>query len=116
MPGTATRLQTAILPPVRVLLGLVGVAGLIFVARAMRFEPIMAEPLSVVAAWAACGLCLVSSVWFGKLSAAAWCGLLAATAVVVNPIAPLSPPAGSQHWIDIAGAVICGACVIRNWE
>lgn len=103
-------------PAVRVLLGLVGAAGLIFVARAMRFEPIMAEPLSQVASWAACGLCLVASVWFGKLSFAAWCGLLAALAVVVNPIAPLSPPAGSQHWIDIAGAVICGACVIRNWE
>jgi hypothetical protein len=101
---------------VRVLLGLVGVAGLIFVARAMRFEPLMAAPLSDVVAWGACGLCVVASVWFGKLSSAAWCGLLAATAVIVNPIAPITPPAGVQHWIDIAGAVICGACVIREWE
>lgn len=100
----------------RILLGLVGVAGLIFVARAMKFEPIVTEPLSPVAAWAACGLCVVSSVWFGKLSGAAWCGLLAALAVAVNPIAPMTPPAGAQQWIDIAGAVICGACVIRNWE
>ncbi|MBU3729399.1 MAG: hypothetical protein FGM37_09170 [Phycisphaerales bacterium] len=100
----------------RVLLGLVGVAGLIFVARSMRFEPIMAEPMSVVAAWAACGLCLVSSVWFARISGAAWCGLLAAAAVAANPIAPISPPAGTQHWIDIACAVFCGACVIREWE
>ena len=85
-------------------------------ARAMKFEPIVTEPLSPVAAWAACGLCVVSSVWFGKLSGAAWCGLLAALAVAVNPIAPMTPPAGAQQWIDIAGAVICGACVIRNWE
>lgn len=100
----------------RILLSLVGIAGLVFTARAMRFEPILSEPLSQVVAWAACGLSAVSSVWFARQGSAAWCGWLAAIAVACNPVAPLAAPAGSQHWIDIISAVLCGACVIRNWD
>lgn len=54
------------------------------------------------------------AIMFGIAGAAAWCGLCAAMAVVLNPVYP--PALGELlQGAKILGGCIAGAAVVRNW-
>jgi len=55
-----------------------------------------------------------AAILFGGVGSAAWCGLCAAMAVVLNPIYPL-PLGDFLHGAKIIGGCIAGAAVVRNW-
>ena len=64
--------------------------------------------------WASSCVFLVAAIVFGRDGSAAWCGLSAALAVVLNPVYPLD--LGSYFpAAKIVGGVVAGAAVVRNW-
>ena len=64
--------------------------------------------------WASCAVFAVAAVLFGTAGSAAWCGLCAALAVILNPIYPLAL-GDLFSGAKILGGVIAGAAVVRNW-
>jgi len=82
---------------------------------------VMAERLSdptVLAAvkWTAFGLLAIGAIAMARDGAAAWCGLLSAVAVMVNPLWPMAIPADYANHALAASAAITGATVIRKWQ
>ena len=64
--------------------------------------------------WSSSCVFLIAAIVFGRDGSAAWCGLAAAMAVVLNPVYPLD--LGSYFTAaKIVGGVIAGASVVRNW-
>ena len=64
--------------------------------------------------WAATGLFCFAALVFGGAGSAAWCGLCAAMAVILNPLYPL-PLGDLLHGAKILGGAIAGAAVVRHW-
>jgi ABC-type uncharacterized transport system permease subunit len=82
---------------------------------------VMAERLSdptVLASvkWSAFGLLTIGAVAMARDGAAVWCGLLAAVAVMINPLWPMAIPSEYANHVLAASAAITGATVIRKWQ
>jgi len=69
-----------------------------------------------VLAWTIFACVLWGTIGVGRTGAAWWVGLLAAIAVIVNPIAPLEWPAGWELWAERAAGALASCCVIRLWQ
>ncbi len=66
--------------------------------------------------WLTFGLIALGAGAMARDGAALWCGLLSATAVVINPLWPLAIPADLAHAVLVGCAAVCGATVVRKWE
>ena len=73
-----------------------------------------AEVSDNITRWAALGGFGFGALVFGAGSAAFWCALCTAMAVILNPIYPL-PLGELLHGAKILGGCIAAATVIRNW-
>jgi len=94
---------------------------LTFATVLLAGQIIMAERLSdpsMLAAvkWSAFGLLVVGAIAMARDGSATWCGLLAAVAVMINPLWPLSIPAEYGNHVLATAAAITGASVIRKWQ
>ena len=78
------------------------------------FGVLPAEVSDNITRWAALGGFGFGALVFGAGSAAFWCALCTAMAVILNPIYPL-PLGELLHGAKIVGGCIAAAAVIRNW-
>lgn len=52
----------------------------------------------------------------GRTQNTVWCGLLAACAVMSNPLAPLAWPEDWEKWANLTAGVLSACCVVRLWK
>lgn len=98
------------------LLVIVGIVAAVMFARAARVEFLHADPLKPIIAWGLFGATAVSAIWLARLKFAAWAALMAAMAIALNTLAPIQLPVAWEPTFNIACAVVCSACVVRNWN
>ncbi len=92
------------------------VGAILLLAQSLAPDVITFLPHTIVA-WTIFACVLWGAIGVGRTGAAWWVGLLAAVAVVVNPIAPLEWPSSVWGlWADRSAGALAACCVIRLWQ
>ncbi len=100
----------------KVLLIMIAIVGAVLFGRAARLEVLQSTPLQPIIGWALFIAASISAVWLARLKFPAWAAIMAAIAVALNMLAPLQMPEAWAPSFNIACAVLCAACVVRNWN
>jgi len=62
------------------------------------------------------GICVIASIQCARQGSAAWCGILAFLAALLNPLAPVQWPAGWEKTFELAGGCVMLTFGIRQWK
>lgn len=93
-----------------------GLGAALLLFQSIAPDVIAFLPMKVVS-WVIFATFVWGTVGLGRSGATLWVGLLAAIAVMVNPIAPLGwPTATWETWADRAAGALAACAVIRRWE
>ena len=63
------------------------------------------------------GICAIAAFQSARSGSAAWCGILAFLAAMLNPVAPPDwDTAKWEHGFEITGGLLMGAFSVRQWK